>query len=120
IASCYLASLALTFGTARARPVPDPSASPRAAVPGEVTARVRRPSRWRELVDGLVRVATTPELLAMMLLAFLVNLTAYPISGSLLPYVARSVFHADATGLGYLAASFALGGLVGSIVTVVM
>ena len=120
IASCYLASLALTFGTARARPVPDPSASPRAAVPGEVTARVRRPSRWRELVDGLVRVATTPELLAMMLLAFLVNLTAYPISGSLLPYVARSVFHADATGLGWLAASFALGGLVGSIVTVVM
>jgi len=120
IASCYLASLALTFGTARARPVPDPSASPRAAVPGEVPARVRRPSRWRELVDGLVRVATTPELLAMMLLAFLVNLTAYPISGSLLPYVARSVFHADATGLGWLAASFALGGLVGSIVTVVM
>lgn len=120
IAACYLSSLALTFGTARARPVPDPSAPPRPAVAGATAIQASRPSRWRELVDGLVRVAATPELLAMMLLAFLVNLTAYPISGSLLPYVAKHVFQADATGLGWLAASFALGGLVGSIVTVVM
>jgi MFS family permease len=44
--------------------------------------------------------------------------TAYPISGGLLPYVARQVFHVGATGLGWLAASFALGGLLGSIITV--
>jgi MFS family permease len=115
---CYVASLALTLGTARRLLVPDPSASPRLAAAEVITARASRPSRWRDLVDGLVRVGTTPQLLAMMLLAFLINLTAYPISGGLLPYVARSVFHVGATGLGWLAASFALGGLVGSIVTV--
>ena len=120
ITVCYLASLSLTWGTARARPVPDPSAAPRVDAPGDTPARTSRPSRWRDLVDGLVRVAVTPELLAMMLLAFLVNLTAYPISGSLLPYAAQRVFHTDATGLGWLAASFALGGLVGSVITVVM
>ena len=120
VTACYVASLSLTFGTARRPPVPDPSASPRAAVADVVSTRVARPSRWRELTDGLARVTTTPELLAMMLLAFLVNLTAYPISGGLLPYVARSVFHVGATGLGWLVASFALGGLLGSIVTVMM
>jgi len=55
----------------------------------------------------------------MMWLAFLINLTAYPISSGLLPYVAKRVYLVDATGLGWLAASFALGSLVGSIVTVV-
>jgi predicted MFS family arabinose efflux permease len=120
VTSCYAASLVLTLGVARRPPVPDPGASPRADVPGVVSVGLPRPSRWRELTDGLLRVVRTPELLAMMLLAFLVNLTAYPISGGLLPYVARSVFHADATGLGWLVAGFALGGLVGSIVTVLM
>jgi hypothetical protein len=112
---CYLVSLALTLGVARRPPVPDPAASSASTVAGAQPTS----SRWRELVDGLVRVATTPALLAMMLLAFLVNLTAYPFSGPLLPYIARSVFHVDATGLGWLVASFSLGGLVGSFVTVV-
>jgi hypothetical protein len=107
----YAASLALTFGVARRPPVPDPGAAlPGASLPG--------PSGWRELKDGLARVARTPELLAMMLLAFLINLTAYPASSGLLPYVARAVYHVDATGLGLLVASFALGGLVASITTV--
>ena len=34
----------------------------------------------------------------MMWLAFLVNLTAYPASGGLLPYVAQRIYHVDATG----------------------
>jgi hypothetical protein len=55
----------------------------------------------------------------MMWLAFLVNLTAYPVSSGILPYVARNIYLVDATGLGWLAASFALGSLVGSIITVV-
>jgi MFS family permease len=107
----YAASLALTFGVARRPPVPDPGAAlPVASLPG--------PSRWRELKDGLARVARTPELLAMMLLAFLINLTAYPASSGLLPYVARAVYHVEATGLGLLVASFAVGGLLASITTV--
>src|SRR3989338_611743 len=64
VTSFYAASLALTLGGSRRPPVPDPGASPRgASMPG--------PSGWRDLKDGLVRIGTTPELLAMILLAFL-------------------------------------------------
>jgi MFS family permease len=100
VTALYVASLALTFGVAQRRPAP------------------RGSSRWRELKDGVVRVLTLPELLAMMLLAFLINLTAYPVSGGLLPYVAQRVYHVDATGLGWLVASFAFGGLLASLTMV--
>jgi hypothetical protein len=63
-------------------------------------------------------VLTTPRLLAPMWLAFLINLTAYPASSGLLPYVARTVYQTDATGLGWLVASFSLGGLLASVTMV--
>jgi len=117
VTSLYAASLALTWEVARRRPVPDPGRAPGdASAEGHDVALV--PSRRRELKDGLLYVLRTPELLAMMWLAFLINLTAYPISSGLLPYVARQIFRVGATGLGWLAASFALGSLLGSIVTV--
>jgi predicted MFS family arabinose efflux permease len=50
-----------------------------------------------------------------MLLAFLVNFAAYPLTGSLLAYVAKDVYGMDQTGLGWLIASFAGGALTGSI-----
>src|SRR5258708_39769618 len=52
---------------------------------------------------------------AAMWIAFLVNLTAYPLSNGLLPYIAREIYRTDQTGLGYLSASFAVGSLAGSI-----
>jgi hypothetical protein len=110
VTAFYLASLALTFGVTRARPVPDPS-SPTPSPHG-------RSSRWSELTDGLAHVARTPQLLAAMWLAFLINLTAYPASGGLLPYVAQRVYAVDAAGLGWLVASFSLGGLLASITMV--
>ena len=51
----------------------------------------------------------------MVWLAFLANLTAFPILNGLLPYVAKDVYALDQTGLGYLVASFAVGALLGSI-----
>jgi hypothetical protein len=66
-------------------------------------------------MDGLALVWSTPALLAGMLLAVLVNLVGFPLSLQLLPYVAREIYHVDETGLGYLSASFAVGGLVGSL-----
>jgi MFS family permease len=111
VTSFYLVSLGLTFGVSR-RPRAEPAAAPARAV-------TSRPSGWGELMEGVVRVVRTPELLAMVLLAFLVNLTAYPASNGLLPYVARQVYRVDATGLGWLVASFALGGLAASVATVV-
>jgi len=118
VTSFYAASLALTFGVARRPPVPDPGGTPR-AVSAVVSVAVPTPSRWSDLKDGLRHVLRTPELLAMMWLAFLINLTAYPVSSGLLPYVAKHVYLVGATGLGWLAASFAFGSLLGSIVTVV-
>src|SRR5919107_1408383 len=53
---------------------------------------------------------------AAMWVAFLVNLTAYPFTGSLLPYIARNVHHTDQTGLGYMSASFAFGAFAASMV----
>ena len=108
----YVASFSLTLGVARGSAVPDPAAV-RASV------LMSRPSRYRDLKDGLVHVATTPMLLAAMVLAFLINLCAYPVTSGLLPYVAERIFFVDARGLGWLVASFSFGGLLGSIVIVV-
>ena len=73
-----------------------------------------RQSPWRDLREGIAYVWSTPQLLAALLLAFLVNMTAYPLSNGLLPSVAKEVYGIQA-GLGYLVASFAVGGLVGSV-----
>src|SRR5207249_4148851 len=111
VSGVYVASLALTLGVSSRAPLPDPAGPPRATLPPA--------SGWRDLVDGVAYVLRTPALLAMMLLAFAINLTAYPISGGLLPYAAERVYHVDARGLGLLAASFALGSLAGSMTMVV-
>ena len=70
---------------------------------------------WSELKLGIRYIAQTPTLAAMMCFAFLVNLTAYPLSHGLLPYVARDIYAIDANGLAHLMASFSLGALAGSL-----
>lgn len=69
----------------------------------------------KDLREGLHYVWNTPHLLAGMWIAFLVNGTAFPFTSGLLPYVAKDVYGTDQNGLGYLAASFAGGALVGSL-----
>ena len=111
----YLGSVALTCGVSGTRPLHAPG-GPAGHGPG---VRVGDASHWRELTEGLLHVWNTPRLLAAMWLAFLVNLCAYPLSGGLMPYVAKNVYQADEKGLGYLVAGFSLGALVGSIGMVV-
>ena len=111
----YLASLALTFGVARARQVPDFAAPS----PYPLPLSGERDWGWRELQDGVAHILSRPQLLAPMWLAFLINLTAYPASGGLLPYIAQRVYQVDATGLGWLAAAFSFGALLASIAMVV-
>ena len=72
-------------------------------------------SSWRDLKEGAAYVWNMPQLLAAMWLAMLVNLTAFPLVNSLLPYVAKEIYRTDQTGLGYVVASFAAGALIGSI-----
>jgi predicted MFS family arabinose efflux permease len=74
-----------------------------------------RRSSLRDLKQGLAYVWSTPRMRAAMWIAFLANLTAYPLSNGLLPYIAREIYGTNQTGLGYLSASFAVGSLVGSI-----
>jgi MFS family permease len=73
-------------------------------------------SPWRDLKEGLKYVRRTPRLLAIMCLAFLLNLTAFPIFNGLLPYVAKEIYVVGQTGLGYMVAGAASGSLFASIV----
>ena len=123
----YLASFALSLGVAgrmarvvAALPAADaPAAAPQAA-PGAVPqpAPARAPvlvTAWRDLRSAFDYVWHTPPLLGALTLAFLVNLLAFPFFNGLLPYVAKNIYGIGPAGLGTLVASFASGGLLGSI-----
>jgi predicted MFS family arabinose efflux permease len=106
ISLIHLAGALLTLSADSGRHQP-----PQAA--GQVQAP--RPSPWRELREGLAYIWHTPVLLAAMAVAALVNLSAFPFSGGLMPYIARDVFQLDQRGLGWLVASFAGGALAASL-----
>jgi hypothetical protein len=95
----YGVGFALTLGVGAPRP----------------SGAMARLSFWRDLREGLNYVWDTPASLAAMWLAFLVNMTAFPLTLGLLPYVAREIYHVGQTGLGSLVASFAFGALAGSV-----
>ena len=106
IAAFYLVGALLMFGdTAQVRQVS------MAMTPEELHGK----SPWRDLKEGLAHTWNTPVLLALVSLAFLTNLSAFPLTNGLMPYVAKDVYHLDQTGLGYLVASFAIGSLAGSL-----
>jgi predicted MFS family arabinose efflux permease len=106
IASFYIVGALLMFGdTAPVRHIT------MAMTPEELEGK----SPWRDLKEGIAHTWNTPVLLAMVSLAFLVNLCAFPLTLGLMPYVARDVYHVDQTWLGYLVASFAGGSLIGSL-----
>jgi predicted MFS family arabinose efflux permease len=109
IVALYLAGMVLTLRSGRGTP-PVPAA-PSLQAPD--TPRAASP--WRDVLEGLQHVWHTPQLRAAMLLAALVNLCAFPLSGGLMPYIARDVFGLDQQGLGWMVASFAAGALTGSL-----
>ena len=107
IVCLYLASTVLTLCIT-------PPAKPHGMTnykPGDLSAS----SVLHDLKEGIVHAWSGPGMRAAICVAFLVNLTAFPLTNGLMPYVARDIFHTDQTGLGYLTASFACGSLVGSI-----
>jgi predicted MFS family arabinose efflux permease len=106
IVSLYIAATVLTLCVVAPRkPHPIDAA----------TGIALRHSPLRDLTEGVAYVWTSPRMRAAMWVAFLVNLTAYPLSNGLLPYIARTIYGTNQTGLGYLSASFAIGSLAGSI-----
>jgi predicted MFS family arabinose efflux permease len=83
---------------------------------GDAASDVLKASPLRDLKEGVAYCWTRPRMRAALWVAFLANLTAYPLTNGLLPYIARTIYGTNQTGLGYLSASFAIGSLVGSIV----
>src|SRR5207244_8048525 len=83
---------------------------------GDAASEVLKASPLRDLKEGVAYCWTTPRMRAALWIAFLANLTAYPLTNVLLPYISRTIYGTNQTGLGYLSASFAMGSLVGSIV----
>jgi MFS family permease len=81
-----------------------------------VHASAARANVLAGLKEGVRYVWDKPDLLGAFSIAFLVNFLAYPFFLGLLPYVAKNVYAMDQTGLGWLAGSFALGALAGSLV----
>jgi MFS family permease len=77
-------------------------------------AALRR-SPLHDLREGVAHVWTSPRMRAAIWIAFLTNLTAYPFTNGLLPYIAREIYGANQTILGYLSAGFAVGSLIGSV-----
>jgi hypothetical protein len=100
----YLVSLLLMLGVAESRP----------GAAGAAASRLE--AVWRDLAAGFGHVRRMPPLLAAMLLAFIANALVFPLSGGLLPHVARDVYGMDQGGLGWLVASFSGGALLGSVV----
>ncbi|MBS0243580.1 MAG: MFS transporter [Proteobacteria bacterium] len=107
ITAIYLSGALLTLLVA------DPSRARQASLGPGLAAQ--RQSPWSDVKEALLYVWRTPRLLAAMSLATLVNLTAFPLTGGLMPYIARDVFHMGQQGLGLLVASFATGCFLGSV-----
>ncbi|WP_419898944.1 MFS transporter [Roseomonas sp. USHLN139] len=101
VVGLYLAGLLLTFGI---------------AVPARVAPPVgRKATPLADLAEAARAVWQAPPQLAAMLMAFLVNLTCYPFTLGLLPYVARDVYGSSQAGLGYLVAAVGAGSILASL-----
>jgi len=103
IVTFYLASTVLMLGVDQA----GSALKKRAIVPAFTP--------FKDFVDALRALRKAPAHLASMVLAFLVNLTAYPFTLGLLPYIAREVYHVGQEGLGYLTAATGVGAIAGSL-----
>jgi predicted MFS family arabinose efflux permease len=115
MANAYIAITVIYLGGAFLTTLVDRDPRPKAAAPQAVVTPTTPTSPWRDLREGLAYVWNTPRLLAAMSLAALVNLTAFPLTSGLMPYIARNVFKLDQKGLGLLVASFAAGAFIGSV-----
>ena len=101
VAALYVAAFLLSLGVAA-----PPARGERDARAGDVLAGLK---------DAVHYVWRKDDLLGAFLIAFLVNLLAYPFTLGLLPYVAKEVFAMGQSGLGWLAGAFAVGALAGSL-----
>lgn len=101
ILTMYVIALVLSFGV-----VGSDAATINAKTPASVVQDLRL---------GVQYVWNNQVLRGCFLLAFWINVFAYPLVLGLLPYVVNNVFLATETLLGVLGAAYALGSLLGSL-----
>ena len=101
----YGIGLYFTANVSRAHPLKD----------GSTKQDAGKTSQLQELKVGLLYIWNTPAVLAIMWLAFLANLTAFPLTHGLMPFVARDVLQVDENGLGQLLAAFSAGAVLGAL-----
>ncbi|MCH8308965.1 MAG: MFS transporter [Chloroflexi bacterium] len=75
----------------------------------------RGPSVVANIREALGYVRRQEVILALLLLAFLVNLTGFPLNQGLMPVFARDVLDVGATGLGQLLGAYAAGSMLASV-----
>ena len=67
------------------------------------------------LVEALKHVRTVPALSGLLIMAVIINLTAYPLYFSLAAVVVKQVFQNSAESLGIILGTYSLGAAIGSI-----
>jgi MFS family permease len=70
---------------------------------------------WGFFTEGLSYIKSYPFLIAILLIAFIVNLTAFPLNHALLAVISNSMFDTDATGFGIIMGGYSAGALLGSL-----
>ena len=70
---------------------------------------------WGFFTEGLSYIKAYPFLVALLLIAFIVNLTAFPLNHALLAVISNSMFDTDATGFGIIMGGYSAGALLGSL-----
>ena len=88
-------------------------------LPMKITAPARsttQASMWENLADGLRYVKNDKTLLALILIAALLNLFLTPYRFTLLPVFARDVLQMGASGYGQLMAATGLGAVIGPLI----
>ena len=80
------------------------------------TAPRERESVIGNLRDGLRYVRLAPVVYGLLVVAFIVNLTAFPLYFGLLAVLAREVLETTSTGLGQLLGVHAAGAMVGALI----
>jgi MFS family permease len=100
----YLASTVLVFGVALRAQFQRPTSQPEGPL--------------ANLRSGVSYMRHSPTIVAIMFLAFLVNLTVFPLTNGLMPVVARDGFGAGPAFLALLLSATSIGALVGSLALV--
>lgn len=77
-------------------------------------------SVWRNMIGGIKHIVNDQALLALIIMAAVANLFAFPVVFGIMPVFARDVLHMEASGLGQLMAIEGLGGLIGALIILVL